>query len=217
MTGNLLIKLLPFLISCIVYFALKLPEPSALAALVKCFPTLYLAFLVAIQSHSAGAWTPYSRRVFQGLLLSAVGDACLVWPQLFLPGLAAFAACHISYILAFGLTPFRPLVFVVAVGAVFVAYIYLVMPCLNGISLWAETASKVPLSMMAWRALSHPGRQLSTSFGSLLFFASDLFYGIETFCSFLPHSRFLIMSTYYTAQALFTFSVASQKAFRKES
>ncbi|XP_060639164.2 lysoplasmalogenase TMEM86B-like [Anolis sagrei] len=214
-TWSLLMKLLPFLISCIACFALKLPEPSIPATIVKGLPSLSLAFFVAIQPHAAGAWTPYAKAIFQGLLLSAVGDACLVWPQLFFLGRAAFAACNISYILAFGLTPFRPFIFVIALASVFVPYAYLVQPCLEGLSRWAETASKVPLSMMTWRALSHPG--LRTSIGSLLFVASDLFFGIETFCSFLPHSRFLIMSTYYTAQGLFALSVAFQRVSRKDS
>ncbi|XP_062813197.1 lysoplasmalogenase TMEM86B-like [Anolis carolinensis] len=262
-TWSLLIKLVPFLISCIACFTLNLPEPSISATIVKGLPSLSLAFFVAIQPHAAEAWTSYAKAIFQGLLLSAVGDACLVWPQLFFLGLigannsmgkelmclqvtsqfmmtprmfpskpssvltyflsfspagrAAFAMCHTSYILAFGLIPFRPFIFVMALGFVFVPYAYLVEPCLEGFSRWAETASKVPLSIMTWRALSHPGRRLRTSVGSLLFVASDLFFGIETFCSFLPHSRFLIMSTYYTAQGLFALTVASQRVSKKDS
>nr|XP_016852200.1 PREDICTED: lysoplasmalogenase-like [Anolis carolinensis] len=217
MTWSLLIKLVPFLISCIACFTLNLPEPSISATIVKGLPSLSLAFFVAIQPHAAEAWTSYAKAIFQGLLLSAVGDACLVWPQLFFLGRAAFAMCHTSYILAFGLIPFRPFIFVMALGFVFVPYAYLVEPCLEGFSRWAETASKVPLSIMTWRALSHPGRRLRTSVGSLLFVASDLFFGIETFCSFLPHSRFLIMSTYYTAQGLFALTVASQRVSKKDS
>ncbi|XP_044303649.1 lysoplasmalogenase [Varanus komodoensis] len=210
-------KLLPFLASCMAYFILWLPEPSIGGTILKCLPTLCLKLFVATNSYSAGAWTPYTRRIFQGLLLSAVGDACLVWPNTFLAGLAAFAGCHACYILAFGLRPLRPLTLLAVGGAVAAAYTFLLLPCLKGLYVWAAAAYTGLLGVMAWRALARRARWPAAAAGSLFFVASDLFVGLDKFCSNVAHARALIMSTYYTAQLLITFSAASQRTSRKES
>uniref|UniRef100_A0A8D0GD00 lysoplasmalogenase n=1 Tax=Sphenodon punctatus TaxID=8508 RepID=A0A8D0GD00_SPHPU len=77
-TWGLLIRLLPFGVSCALYFLFLLPEPDPFSALVKCLPVLSLTFFVVAQSLSKGQWDPYARNIFWGLLCSAVGDACLV-------------------------------------------------------------------------------------------------------------------------------------------
>ncbi|XP_026502732.1 lysoplasmalogenase-like, partial [Terrapene carolina triunguis] len=80
-----LLKLLPFLASCALYFALRLPEPSWVSAGVKSLPVLSLVFFLTAQAWGDGAWTPAARRVCWGLMFSSLGDVCLVWPHLFLP------------------------------------------------------------------------------------------------------------------------------------
>ncbi|XP_053217573.1 lysoplasmalogenase [Podarcis raffonei] len=215
---SLLYKLLPFAISCSSYFILWLPENSVQSAIVKCLPVLSLAFFVASHAYSVAVFTPYARHIFRGLLFSAVGDICLVWSELFLPGTAAFAACHVSYILAFGLGPFRPLTFLVVLGLVATSYVILIFPCLEGVFAYAGPAYAAIIGTMCWRALSRTEAQLSTSLGSVIFIVSDLFVALHHFCSSsLPHARLLIMSTYFTAQALIAVSVSSRKVSQKEN
>ncbi|XP_063157243.1 lysoplasmalogenase TMEM86B isoform X2 [Candoia aspera] len=212
---TLLLKLLPFLVSSTVYFTLLPMEPSLLTTTVKCLPTLALAFFVATQFKSAGVLTPYARRIFQGLLFSCVGDACLVWPKLFLAGMGAFAICHISYISAFGLTPLRPLTFLVTEGLVAICYVIILLPFLSGIYMWAVLLYSGLLGIMAWRALACS--KALASIGSLIFIVSDLLVAYDKFCISHSLAQILIMSTYYLAQSLIAISVTSQKISRKEN
>ncbi|KAM6452595.1 lysoplasmalogenase TMEM86B isoform 1-T1 [Liasis olivaceus] len=212
---TLLLKLLPFLVSSTTYFTLLPPEPSLLSTVMKCLPTFSLALFVATQAKSAGVLTPYARRIFQGLLFSCVGDACLVWPESFLAGIGAFSICHISYISAFGWTPLQPLIFLVIEGLVAVGYAMILLPCLSGFYMWAALLYSVLLGIMAWRALSCSKRLASV--GSLIFLVSDLLVAHDKFCTSYPLARLLIMSTYYVAQTLIAISVTSQKISWKEN
>ncbi|XP_054395048.1 lysoplasmalogenase TMEM86B isoform X2 [Pongo abelii] len=77
----------PFILSCCVYFCLWIPEDqlSWFAALIKCLPVLCLAGFLWIMSPSGG----YTRLLQGALVCSAVGDACLIWPEAFLPDSAS--------------------------------------------------------------------------------------------------------------------------------
>lgn len=74
----------PFFLTCAVYFLLWIPEDqvSWVSALVKCLPVLCLA--VSLQAVRGGRG--YHTRLQGALLSSAVGDACLIWPEAFLFG-----------------------------------------------------------------------------------------------------------------------------------
>ena len=66
--------LLPFFLACAIYLLVQssADQPSRVSALLKSLPVFYLAGY---------------RSLLQGALLcSAVGDACLVWPEAFLHG-----------------------------------------------------------------------------------------------------------------------------------
>ncbi|XP_073434369.1 lysoplasmalogenase TMEM86A isoform X2 [Dendrobates tinctorius] len=76
-------KLVPFFKATCVYFVLWLPtsSPSWFSALIKCLPIFCLwVFLLAhgfnfLVSHRS------AKRIFAGLIFSAVGDAFLIWQE----------------------------------------------------------------------------------------------------------------------------------------
>nr|XP_016852202.1 PREDICTED: lysoplasmalogenase-like isoform X2 [Anolis carolinensis] len=208
---SVLYKLTPFLISCALYFLLGVQEPSIFASILRSLPTISLAFFVANQSNSTGTWTQYSQKILEGLMFAAVGDVLIVWPKLLLPAMIAFAACFISYTSAFGFTPFRPLILTILAIVGIEIYNVLLLPCLGGIFLLVVPVYLGILGIMVWRALSLPKRQLSATVGSVIFSVSELFDGLDIFCSKVPNFRFLVMATYYTAQGLIAFSVTSQE------
>lgn len=79
----LLFSLLPFFLAAALYFYMWTPEyPTSITlAGVKSAPVLLLA--VAVLSWNGGQSV---LGVVGGLVFSAVGDCCLVWPELFLHG-----------------------------------------------------------------------------------------------------------------------------------
>ncbi len=91
-TCVLFIYLLPFFASCATYFYLWIPDsaPSLLAAGIKATPILCLFLLVLSYN---GGWSLVG--VAGGLLLSAGGDCCLIWPELFIHGKGYFFLSHI--------------------------------------------------------------------------------------------------------------------------
>lgn len=74
---------------------------TALAGALKAIPILALATVAATADAPVSAG--YAGLVTVGLLLSAVGDVCLVWPERFTMGLASFLLAHRCYLAAFAL------------------------------------------------------------------------------------------------------------------
>lgn len=79
----LFLSLLPFFLSAALYFYLWTPAspPSIMSAGVKSAPVLLLAAVVLSWNGGQSVLG-----VVGGLVFSAVGDCCLVWPELFLHG-----------------------------------------------------------------------------------------------------------------------------------
>uniref|UniRef100_A0A087XNB4 lysoplasmalogenase n=2 Tax=Poecilia formosa TaxID=48698 RepID=A0A087XNB4_POEFO len=193
MSCALLLSLLPFFLSSALYFYLWTPDlvPSVVSAGVKAAPTLLLATVVLSWNGGQSVLG-----VAGGLIFSAVGDCCLVWPELFIHGMGAFAVAHLLYSVTFlssryatyssssssssSLNRFLHLVLVIVGGAF---YIYL-FPFLQkapnsdlltpGVGIYF-----VLITMMA--ALAIRTGQVATLSGSLIFMVSDASLALQVF------------------------------------
>ncbi|XP_069594680.1 lysoplasmalogenase TMEM86A isoform X1 [Ranitomeya imitator] len=223
-------KLVPFFKATCVYFVLWLPtsSPSWFSALIKCLPIFCLwVFLLAhgvsfLVSHRS------AKRIFAGLIFSAVGDAFLIWQEqgYFVHGLLMFAVTHILYSSAFGMKPLD-----LRTGAVmaFVSSLLysLLYSYLSGPFTYLVAVYTALIAFMAWRAVA--GMQLcndlwtwtklSGCIGSMLFIVSDLTIAVNKFCFPVPCSRTIIMATYYAAQMLISLSAVEcrdEEDYRKK-
>ncbi|XP_068383909.1 lysoplasmalogenase TMEM86B isoform X1 [Eschrichtius robustus] len=190
----------PFFLTCAVYFLLWSPEnqPSWVGALIKCLPILYLVVFLWTVYPGGG----YSLLLQGALLCSAVGDSCLVWPEAFLHGMAAFAVAHLLYLWAFGLTPLKPSLLLPVLLAS-IPYYGLLLWHLPPDMVLPLTAYSLVLAAMLWRGLARGG---STSWGALLFTLSDAVLAWNIFVHPLPHAHLVVMTTYYAAQTLIALS-----------
>ncbi|CAK1542426.1 unnamed protein product [Leptosia nina] len=185
-------RLVPFFKAVFIYFALSCEAdgpPSAWAAAFKCAPVMCLMACVAGCGYG---W--YARFVALGLGLSAIGDALLVWPQYFLPGMGAFAVAHIAYILAFGWKPQSYLTLYVIYEGVSL-YIQAICPPAS-LSVLVQGYALL-LTTMTWHGIVRKGIQ---RYGVLLFLISDAILGYSLFRGTVPYKQVIVMSTYYSGQ-----------------
>lgn len=116
--------------------------------------------------------------------------------------MVAFTSAHLLYIWAFGLTPLQPglLLPVVLTSLPFSGLLLL---HLSPDMVLPLTAYILVLATMLWRGLARGG---SACWGALLFTISDTVLACNTFIHPLPHSRLVVMTTYYAAQFLISLS-----------
>lgn len=215
--SHLVPRLMPFIKTVIIYFVAWLPttQPTVASAILKCLPIGMLLPFVAMQGLSMRSEHTYQRRVFVGLILSAIGDACLVWPDPhFITGMIAFGIAHIWYIRAFmhqsKLRPFKAIPFLLftILGAV------ILYPGLTGILIPAVPVYIFLVNAMGWRAFSRVDilsgdwtwTKVFACIGAVLFILSDFIIGIDKFLIPFNGARAIIMSSYYGGQAFIAMS-----------
>ncbi|CAK8697898.1 unnamed protein product [Clavelina lepadiformis] len=230
-------RLVPFLKTACIYLVLvpEINPPTIVVAVLKCLPTLTLCiFVLWYDGFSFTSKNQYSRCVLAGLLLSMLGDFCLVWADegYFLHGAASFAVAHVMYICAFGLKPLRPSLYVKMLPLMAVVYWYIY----NGLT---DTGLKVAvlcyimiILFMNWRALakikclddvragvngsSHKKwTELVACLGAISFCISDTCLAINRFHSDVPHQRWIVMTTYYLAQLGIALSVVKNRHIKR--
>ncbi|CAN8003624.1 unnamed protein product [Ixodes pacificus] len=226
-------KLVPFFKTVALYFAVAVGRPpSWLPCLLKCLPVAFLGVFVVLHGISLGQERhSYSRRVLLGLCLSCIGDALLVWPWGFLPGMAAFALAHACYTAAFGLQPLRPWAGA-ACATLAAAAAALLLPGLWGkycrwsslsarVLVWAVPCYSLVLMVMVWRGVSRvrlfgdlwTWTRLCSCIGAVLFAVSDAMLALDAFyLSASPaYARHAVMFTYYAAQLGIALSVVDSR------
>ncbi|XP_036391198.1 lysoplasmalogenase-like protein TMEM86A [Megalops cyprinoides] len=222
-------KLVPFFKATCVYFVLWLPtsSPSWFSALIKCLPIFCLwVFLLAHGISFLGAHAS-ARKILAGLIFSALGDAFLIWQEqgYFSHGLLMFAITHILYSSAFGMKPLNPRAGLVIAAVSGLSYT-LLYPYLSGPFTYLVAVYIALIGFMGWRAMAGvqlandlwTWTQLSACLGAVLFMVSDLTIAVNKFCFPVPHSRAIIMATYYAAQMLIALSAVECQdadAYRK--
>ncbi|XP_029364919.1 lysoplasmalogenase [Echeneis naucrates] len=211
MTCALLFSLLPFFLSTAVYFYLWTPDSPAsiMSAGVKSAPILLLAAVVLSWNRGQSILG-----VAGGLLFSAVGDCCLIWDELFLYGMGAFAVAHLIYSFAFlsdryathsSSSCIRFLYLIqFMIGGGFYIYLYPFLQKEQHSDMLVPAVGVYVFLIVLMSVLAIRTRQTATLFGSLLFIVSDTSLALQVFKVIVPmkHGHAIVMVTYYLAQLL---------------
>lgn len=207
----LLFSLLPFFLSTALYFYLWTPDfpASITSAGVKSAPTLLLAAVVL-------RWNGLQSvlGVMGGLIFSAVGDCCLIWSELFLHGMGAFAVAHLLYSLTFLSSRYaansssswaRFLYLILFIlGAAFYIYIYPFLQKDPNSDLLIPAVGVYIFLINLMGVLAIRTHNTLTVLGSLCFMVSDVSLAVQVFKVIAPmeHGNMFVMVTYYLAQLL---------------
>ncbi|XP_066499157.1 lysoplasmalogenase TMEM86B-like [Hoplias malabaricus] len=210
---TLFFSLLPFFASIAIYFYLWIPEsaPSLLAAAVKSAPAISLALMVLCNNGGRSLLGAAG-----GLLLSAGGDTCLIWSELFLQGMVSFALAHLLYSLCFLSSRYSShsysssgiyILYLLLWGIGGGSYVYL-LPFLQKNS--PEPSVFVPavgcyaFLIVVMATLAARTRNSWVFLGGIIFMASDLTLALQHFKAIenLEYGRHIVMTTYYLAQLL---------------
>ncbi|CAG02714.1 unnamed protein product [Tetraodon nigroviridis] len=193
------------------YFYLWTPEFPASVTLagVKAAPVLILAVTVLSWSGSQSVLG-----VAGGLVFSAVGDCCLVWPDYFLHGMGAFAVAHLLYSLSFltsryatysssSWSRFLYLILLVVAGG-FYTYIYPFLKTDPRAEILVPAVGVYVALITLMGTLAARTRHSLTLLGSLSFMLSDMSLALQVFHVMPPikHGHIVVMVTYYLAQLL---------------
>ncbi|OGD39748.1 MAG: hypothetical protein A2V45_01690 [Candidatus Aminicenantes bacterium RBG_19FT_COMBO_58_17] len=155
----------------------------------------------------------YGYFVLSGLCISLLGDVFLMLPaKYFRPGLLAFLAAQVFYVLAFsrGLKSlaFSPLLIILAYAGVIFLFLYRSL----GKYRWPVLGYIMAISGMAWLAVSRQlglfdRSSLLAMIGAFLFLFSDSVNAVNRFKKPFWLAQILILGSYFAAQLLFALSI----------
>lgn len=182
------------------------------AALLFIFKPLTTLLIIA-HAWPRGNDTPMLRcLVLAGLVLSLVGDIALLWPKEgFLPGLIAFLAAHVVYIVAFAreqrfaARPEAFALYALVAGGV-LAMLWMHIPDALRVPVAAYVLALVTMAAQAavvWlgaRGSEHEARARWLAIGGALFVLSDALLATNKFATPLPLASLWILGSYWSAQ-----------------
>lgn len=157
--------------------------------------------------------------ILLGLLLSLLGDVALLWPKEgFVPGLAAFLLAHLAYIVAFSqhvgfARRWLPFVVFGVIAAVILRVLWphidaaLRIPVLAYVVCLACMAAQAAVWWLTSRGTAVEPYARRATLGGVFFMVSDACLAFDKFMQPLPASVFLILATYWVAQALIAASL----------
>ncbi|TWW69667.1 lysoplasmalogenase [Takifugu flavidus] len=207
----LFFSLLPFFLASALYLYLLTPDFSASITLAgtKSAPVLLLAAVVLSWNGGQSVLG-----VVGGLVFSAVGDCCLVWPELFLHGMGAFGVAHLLYSFSFltsryaaysssSWSRFLYLILLVIAGG-FYTYLYPFLKKDPESDILVPAVGVYVALITLMGALAVRTRRALTLLGSVFFMISDMSLALQVFKVMPPmkQGNIVVMVTYYLAQLL---------------
>lgn len=176
--------------------------------LYQMFKPLAMLTLMFIGWSALGMSTPTKTWLVRALGLSWVGDVLLLYPSMFLPGLVAFLAAHVCYILMLSqdapwLHSRRALAMSLSAAALmFVVLDQNGLPSELRVPVAAYVLVIATMAAQAWGRAQHLRDAASrlVGWGSVLFMLSDSLLALDKFVSPLPEAGLWVLGSYYLAQ-----------------
>ena len=176
--------------------------------LYQMFKPLAVLCLMYIAWAATNLAKPTKNWLVRALGLSWLGDVLLLYPGLFLPGLVAFLAAHVCYIVMLGkdapwLHSRRALAVFISIAAlVFVVLEQNGLPAELRVPVAAYVLVIATMAAQAWGRAKHLGTAGSRllAWGSVFFMLSDCVLAVDKFVSPLPVAGLWVLATYYVAQ-----------------
>ncbi|RZT21640.1 lysoplasmalogenase [Fictibacillus sp. BK138] len=196
------------LISSITYLYAIKRKKQMLIYILKPATMLIIILFALTSTPSTYAWW-----IIIGLLFSLLGDIFLMVPKdRFLQGLASFLTAHVCYIIAFlQIQLQKELNVLVSVSLVAIALIYFIR-LVKGKRFTGGSPLKFAvftyillITSMVW--VSILTENLFIILAAFLFYFSDATLAWDRFIKPLKYRNYLVMSTYFLAQYLFSLSI----------
>ncbi|HRT08951.1 MAG TPA: lysoplasmalogenase [Candidatus Paceibacterota bacterium] len=178
-------------------------------------PLTTLFFLAAAATASGSVPSRYRWSVVAGLGFSALGDLFLMLPKdHFVAGLSSFLAAHLCYLWALTMDHrlagrWPPFALWGVVGLALIAWLWPAVPSPLRLPVLFYTVALLGMAAQAAsraQAVRSPAAVLAAA-GAALFVVSDAVLAIQRFRQPFEGGRFLVLGTYFAAQAGIALSV----------